>query len=55
MTEFRCIRCTKLLARIQGQLADIEIKCPRCKHLNQSAKSTQPGNLNDFQPNTDPR
>lgn len=32
ITSFRCKNCNKLLAKGKGQ---IEIKCPRCKNINQ--------------------
>lgn len=32
MKELRCGNCRRLLAR--GQHSTIEIKCPRCGHLN---------------------
>ncbi len=32
MKELRCGNCRRLLAR--GQPSNIEIKCPRCGHLN---------------------
>lgn len=31
MNEFRCIKCDKLLGKIEGKA---EIKCPRCKTIN---------------------
>lgn len=31
MKEFRCEKCGKLLAKIEGKA---EIKCPRCKTIN---------------------
>ena len=33
MTEFRCEKCGKLLAKM-GTTGTVEIKCPRCKTLN---------------------
>lgn len=33
MIEFRCTRCNRLLAKIDGN-AKVEIKCPRCKTMN---------------------
>ncbi len=32
MTEFRCEKCGKLLAKVDG--GKVEIKCPRCKAIN---------------------
>lgn len=34
MKEFRCEKCGKLLAMVEGAA---EIKCPRCKTLNKTA------------------
>ncbi|MFH1541793.1 MAG: Com family DNA-binding transcriptional regulator [bacterium] len=33
MKEFRCERCNRLLAKIDGS-ARVEVKCPRCKAMN---------------------
>ncbi|WP_111640001.1 Com family DNA-binding transcriptional regulator [Marinomonas shanghaiensis] len=38
MQNIRCSKCNKLLAK--GVFQMIEIKCPRCKHINESAMST---------------
>ncbi len=32
MKEIRCEKCGKLLGKIEGHY---EIKCPRCKEMNQ--------------------
>ena len=33
--EIRCIRCKKLLGRVPaGTVADVEIKCPKCKTVH---------------------
>ncbi|PID66570.1 MAG: hypothetical protein CR975_02015 [Gammaproteobacteria bacterium] len=34
MKDCRCHNCGKLLAKIKGEKARIEIKCPRCKTIN---------------------
>ncbi|MBI5399249.1 Com family DNA-binding transcriptional regulator [Candidatus Saganbacteria bacterium] len=34
MKEFRCQKCRRLLAKIDGTGTRVEIKCPRCKGLN---------------------
>jgi phage FluMu protein Com len=31
MNDIRCVKCGKLLGKINGEY---EIKCPRCKELN---------------------
>lgn len=33
MKDFRCKKCNRLLAKINGD-ALVEIKCPRCKEMN---------------------
>ncbi|OGC21430.1 hypothetical protein A2291_07930 [candidate division WOR-1 bacterium RIFOXYB2_FULL_42_35] len=33
MKDFRCSKCNRLLAKIDGD-ALVEIKCPRCKEMN---------------------
>ncbi len=38
MQDYRCVRCAKLLAKIGGE-ARVEIKCPRCKKLNNFNKT----------------
>lgn len=38
MREVRCIKCGKLLCKIEKEhesLGKIEIKCPRCKTINE--------------------
>ena len=33
--EIRCIRCKKLLGKVPiGTVADVEIKCPKCKTVH---------------------
>jgi phage FluMu protein Com len=34
MKDFRCKECHRLLARVDGVGAQVEIKCPRCKAMN---------------------
>ncbi|AUN95865.1 Com family DNA-binding transcriptional regulator [Pseudazoarcus pumilus] len=47
MKELRCGNCHRLLAR--GQPSNIEIKCPRCGHLNlfNNPKAVEPPNPRD--------
>lgn len=33
MRQFRCNKCNRLLAKIDGD-SKVEIKCPRCKEMN---------------------
>ncbi|MGI1672080.1 MAG: Com family DNA-binding transcriptional regulator [Neptuniibacter sp.] len=39
MQEIRCTQCRKLLAKALYQ--QIEIKCPRCGHMNERTASPQ--------------
>ncbi|MFD2664628.1 Com family DNA-binding transcriptional regulator [Halomonas halophila] len=41
MDEIRCTQCNRKLARA-SRYDRIEIKCPRCGHLNQRATSSRP-------------
>ncbi len=36
MREFRCYKCNRLLAKIEGEGA-VEVKCPRCKQVSRYA------------------
>ncbi|WP_108945648.1 Com family DNA-binding transcriptional regulator [Shewanella halifaxensis] len=45
MQEFRCVRCNRLLCKVSYP-AQIEIKCTRCKFLNQSTMSVKSGTSN---------
>lgn len=36
MKEFRCVKCGKLLGKIDG---NAEIKCPRCSTINTARES----------------
>lgn len=38
LIEFRCRKCGKLLGKIEGKA---EIKCPRCKQLNNADTERQ--------------
>ncbi len=44
MQNIRCEKCGKLLAK--GIFASYEIKCSRCKLINQSAMSANLGAIN---------
>jgi len=43
MTELRCRRCGKLLARrlTPARGETVEIKCPRCRHVNIFGRETE--------------
>lgn len=41
MDEIRCTQCNRKLARA-SRYDQIEIKCPRCGHLNMRATSSRP-------------
>lgn len=43
ITEFRCQKCDKLLAKIKGGW--IQIKCSKCKSINE-IDDTQKNNVN---------
>lgn len=43
MTEFRCEKCGKLLAKIDLRDGVVEIKCPRCKETNTKQENHKEG------------
>ncbi|WP_407072570.1 Com family DNA-binding transcriptional regulator [Photobacterium damselae] len=51
MKTLRCPNCAKKLCNYEGGF--IEIKCPRCKHIYQNAKSVNSGKYHNDRTKTD--
>lgn len=42
MTEIRCVKCGRLLAKVFGEKTNtmtLEVKCPKCSYMNNIAFS----------------
>ncbi len=45
MTEIRCVKCRRLLMKVEDNKGTIEIKCPKCGHINRIMTSPSTKNM----------